>query len=1284
MSGVGGTGLQPNVSWISSYRAKRAMAAIESRGDSFRMNEFGDVGIVDFNTLRAIDKDIRGEDVADLLGSLEIKVYVPAGRQLNPKPHKIKLGVMEGIFAKVAKFFNARTTGRANRLQDEMELQFGRFAGKAVNFEIRRENGDKVDAAESRNTINMELSKFIRNVESFVDLYELNAGNRDAVEDFTKNFVRRFVNSVRNDTQSLKRLYGVASGWTRPEVQDRSAMVMDALCREIEAVVGKPDTGPEKVSRTRNDTGFSDAVRKEKDFLKLSFSKKLKDLRELCAKAGGEMREFENAFEIIAKRLDENPDGVKSLSGGVFRQVIEDMAATMREVIAKGRSAVEQARGRDRVKELMDELDRGYGDISRVDVEKTNKYVGALLTSNWKTAEKVRSEMAMQFMAEESLEDIVAARNDDYSKVKTSSDIVNMLNDVIGKFSAAQNELMHSVRERVERYELTELLSKRENLPPAGVDGEKWREACRLVGEYLVNGGRTAPEGLLNEHVSLLKVNEAYFTADLPALARERIGNIFNVYEVSLGFMRQAEVESISLDGASFEACEKESAVLYESLMSSLKLFAAGGGEIDPLAAKVSALVCKALESRKFDLEKKVEIGVADTLENRQTGIMFRNGNGELCRIADEDLETLFGCLAKSLSSAGAMLANTLAVDVAASRRDHDTCRNEAIARLMAGMEPVVEAMRTVRGLIVCNALARIREGMVYIRDCRPGTQSEVSWNVMCAKAQKAMSEMQGMDVTLVLEELKPLLEAIQNDVAADGMDPSGAHMAKNLELLERNFSSDVGLLEMYGERGIQPGMGALRSAVKVMDHLTVAFKRTADIQDLVFNSLEALPDCLAGLDALQKSDALKSGWFNPNTANLSIAADKLRTDLSAFTRKVLAYVTVLREDGVWNVGSKRRQEAVAGIKDALNACVSSFVPVIGMLSDTEVYVREQFAANDGGNVKKTPAICLDAGFAKTFTSLHTAIRNAFCSLSEIPRGVLLAMSDSAVEDGLPLLHMEQVPGGIDNESAMAVIGRRRTERKSIQYKGYDAFDYHGGDSGTEVGKVRAIYRDGQESESAGMRMTMVGRGSKSADLFTALENVSLAIAAAKQRGKMSPDVIRALEELVEGRVRIHDDEELRSYVRAKAPKASAADIARLDDGGDAGNLVMNIISLSSKFETYGIEVKGTGRSENHARKISDYLRISGIRNYTVASVGDNQGNVDRVVVRDSSGNQAFYTVKYEARKVFFGVNGLIRFTPEPGASKSFKAFEVPEYHPNGDTPIRFPLVIAGEGPKVL
>ena len=119
---------------IDTLRANRAQNAVEARQNAFTINEFGDVGIVDYNTLDKVDNNVTKDDVANLLKGNAVKVRNPNIPQRGPNPHDPRKvwKIYEPFTSFVANLFNARTTGRANRLQHELELQLGRVAGNLV------------------------------------------------------------------------------------------------------------------------------------------------------------------------------------------------------------------------------------------------------------------------------------------------------------------------------------------------------------------------------------------------------------------------------------------------------------------------------------------------------------------------------------------------------------------------------------------------------------------------------------------------------------------------------------------------------------------------------------------------------------------------------------------------------------------------------------------------------------------------------------------------------------------------------------------------------------------------------------------------------------------------------------------------------------------------------------------------------------------------------------------------------------------------------------------------
>lgn len=79
-----------------------------------------------------------------------------------------------------------------------------------------------------------------------------------------------------------------------------------------------------------------------------------------------------------------------------------------------------------------------------------------------------------------------------------------------------------------------------------------------------------------------------------------------------------------------------------------------------------------------------------------------------------------------------------------------------------------------------------------------------------------------------------------------------------------------------------------------------------------------------------------------------------------------------------------------------------------------------------------------------------------------------------------------------------------------------------------------------------------------------------------------------------------------------------------------------------------------------------------------VSAIDIRQGAVSREVIKDNSGNQAYYTMKYKPGRQ--GKGGEIEFTPEPNSLKRFfgKGFAVitvkESYSGRGGESVEFPL----------
>ena len=109
----------------------------------------------------------------------------------------------------MADFFTFRTTRLANRLQDELEFQFGRAIGLTVRGALYEEQGDERSAWRARMNGDAEFELFAGKLKRFAALYSIDVTNPRAMEDLSKTFVKRFVNTIKSDQRTINRIYSM-------------------------------------------------------------------------------------------------------------------------------------------------------------------------------------------------------------------------------------------------------------------------------------------------------------------------------------------------------------------------------------------------------------------------------------------------------------------------------------------------------------------------------------------------------------------------------------------------------------------------------------------------------------------------------------------------------------------------------------------------------------------------------------------------------------------------------------------------------------------------------------------------------------------------------------------------------------------------------------------------------------------------------------------------------------------------------------------------------------------
>ena len=1296
---------------IDTARANRAQNALEARQNAFTINEFGDVGIVDYNTLDKVDNNIKKEDIANLLKGNAVQVRTPNIPQRGPNPHDPRKvwKIYEPFTSFFANLFNARTTGRANRLQHELELQLGRVAGNLVNMATHHAGGDHHLVGKEAQKAVDAMAVFVRQVEDFAKLYALDATNPTAVKDLIQKFATRLANSIKDDPTAVHQIYTMAKQWqvNKTELTQTDEVVM-ALRRALApheakalatAAAAAAAAAAAKPAPAAKPLSPEEKRKQERAALKRDLANQITAAKALCTKAGEEMRVFEKAIDEVTNEL-KNLDDAKGLSGANFRELVAKMDRTMKEIISKGRTIIDVTRVKkqERLKEVQEELAKVYGDISEIDLEQTNKTVKALLESNWETTDKLFVSLR------EGTFDPDANANLRNLNTSDANSTVNHMNLVIKEFSSARAKLLN-LRNRIEKFEMEELIEKKAQTPPEDVDSTTWKEACHAVMKYAVSSSDVLKE-MTPAHLKVLQTHEKAFLENLSPSLTDAYKKIETHFAAIKGFVDITKEDALSLATTSFKACEQASTKWVSQLLNDVETILE---PIDPSPSekKAAEVLKKYLDAAQFDLETRIQEDVAETIDARQNGVFFEK-DGKRCYLENSAIEILFYYFKKAVGSTQGSIINMNVANLVNVRGvAYTEAREKVIVDLKVAMNPYVNAQRTMREVLLGNALTRIREGLPYIRSLSLGD----TWEEECDYLENLIANVHKLDVEDVKDTCTFMLEVIRKKISDlnNSTDEEQRAALGLLKKVEEKLSEDVGRLSQYGGKEGLYGDKDLTDAIHLMDRLKLTYKRALDLQNLISNSLEVLPKHLNQLEVAWKKDFLDSRIVSVQAGALRPLADQLRTDYALYTQKVVEYAAFLREKNVNGVDEERHTRLVNGVRDALSICTTSFMQMMHLISEVEVYARDQFLYYDevvvkskiaaqqaraNGNTtvpesKEPSKICTNEVLAKILRDMRLAVQNGFCALSEIPRGLLLEQGAIAEQEGLPLLTMTAVEGTY-SELKMMVDAKRQNEHSTISMigdgvVGADVFDAAHTipaplteDQGAlKVQKVRRIFIEGFGSQ-ASLRQTMTRRGSRSAELFNATENATLALAAEKRRRAtntgvyLQEETIKAIQQLIDARIPITTETELFDYLTKtvmdelnanKLIKVNETEVERLLKpdfkmlyDGDASGLTQKLITLSSKWKAYGILRQGETLREYSAQEMSKLVKGEG---YKVLWLNETRGGkTNRALLEDKNGNRLFYTLtakKETENKV------KVTFIPELNLdpNSSFKGFNI-------------------------
>ena len=393
---------EPYAKMRLGFGAKVALKTVIGRKDSFRMNEFGDVeannfaefklkhlenkALLDGRTTRAA----AAKDVTDLLSGKQIGIVREShGPQATHKPQQPQkpanffetVGV---FFAGLADRLNIPTTWRANRMQDEMELRFGRVAGNMLNLshlEKSKEYSAKrqsvnVNVADAQKAVKESLVQYFEQRNAFVKKFgldkesyrfEKNKRSLDGAKNCDRLIVSRLVHSLENagDEDSLRRLHKVADEWLKDwkmqpnsgpadnvisimaELRDRIALRLGIGVEYAEDAV---PVQPEKPAESpKLFEGLTKLIDQWKSTLKSTLTKRVAELKETCKGTANEMEVYQLGFEEFSKKLhavlsetDKEGFGLDNLSVDAFMDLVERMNTEIGSIIDDGVDVIEK------------------------------------------------------------------------------------------------------------------------------------------------------------------------------------------------------------------------------------------------------------------------------------------------------------------------------------------------------------------------------------------------------------------------------------------------------------------------------------------------------------------------------------------------------------------------------------------------------------------------------------------------------------------------------------------------------------------------------------------------------------------------------------------------------------------------------------------------------------------------------------------------------------------------------------------------------------------------------
>ncbi|NCD35295.1 MAG: hypothetical protein EOL87_18040, partial [Spartobacteria bacterium] len=847
------------------------------------------------------------------------------------KPHKANTG-LEGVFkAIIDKCDWWHSAGKLRRAQDAIEANLGRMAGKFVNLQtLAGKSRLSPDIAHEKNLliegITKELNAFETEIKSLVRSYGLDHNESESL------FLQRLINGLKkhnpNALNCLKAAVTVMATMPDDNLVDPEHKALVVKFKGM-LHLNMPDVVLEPVDQRTGLQKLGDVFKglfgTKEQRVGEHLRQKLNGLEQLCKTGAPEMEEFTD-------RLRSLREGIKpetKLTMEKFEAVREELDTIIGETIKRGKEIAQKALEMESAK-MAGQLPVDKYQPQLVSAKEANRDLSKLFLYTNATLAQAKS---LQTDVDKNMDGLIrnSIRSQDQSLeapkgARSVAQIaVKSVNDMALKFVAARQEL-DGIESELSAITLARQLAAKGDTPPAGVDGNAWREACSVMTKHLLE----APGSLISQKdvpaLTLIKANEARFTEGLEGVAVQRFEKLFTRLDATASFTvtvpkpSPRQIEEFKQTG---KIRMREDAERFGKHMQEWKGSAPKTG-----IAKLDSRLAELRKPLTLDSAKLNELSLRSTLSELDGRIL--------------DIKSAYAYEIASVLSG---------IDGKEARLKQ---RTELFKALNTELQGLMRMEADLQGMINMHAMSKLAsEGLGMLRQSCPEGVDRGAWESDCNSIveyiMKHPHDIPGGETVALFDRL---LERLNNSLATHSADQQKVDLYNTLAddlTIWKDWGFSVGM-----ERDNLNNMGHMTDVLERASSMTTALIRISDMINLMQGSLIALT---------------KAGFPH---------ADELRSNLFEYTNKLMTYADVMSRTDEMSPKSIRNPEVLRirqESEELLSKTIHSFFPAMEFLAEQEY----RYMNNPSGfTVVQTQQI----------TDLRDTMFNAYATLSDISRNV--------------------------------------------------------------------------------------------------------------------------------------------------------------------------------------------------------------------------------------------------------------------------------------------------------